>query len=87
VTDPERTAVAESLLMVIFALRADDTEASQAWVLSIATTAMSRAILASVGPGGNPAELLALSADQVAAAVTTAQSKFFRDRIAAKVRA
>jgi hypothetical protein len=86
-TDPERTAIAESLLMVIFALRADGTEASQAWVLSIATTAMTRAILASVGPAGDPADLLALSAQQVAAAVTTTQSAFFRDRLAAKVHA
>lgn len=80
-TDGERTSIADSLLLVIFALREDDSEAGQAWTLSMATTAMSRAILAAIGPQGDPTVLLELARTQVEHAVYAAQTKFFRERL------
>ncbi len=80
-TDPERTEIAEKLLMLVFSLRPDDSLASQAWVLSTATTMMSRAILASVGPGGDVTELKAMAMQQVDVAVEAAQKAFYRDQL------
>jgi hypothetical protein len=85
-TPVERTDVAEALLAVVFSMRPDDGEIGQAWVLSIATTAMSRAILASVGPSGDATELLALSHDQVVAGVQRVQSAYLRDQLVIGVR-
>lgn len=76
-TDPERTAIAESLLAVIFSMRTDNAEAGQAWILSIAATAMTRAVLGSVGPQGDPGPLLELVRQQI----EEAQAKFYRDRL------
>lgn len=82
-TDPERTMVAEALLAVIFTLRTDNAEAGQAWVLSIATTAMSRAVLGAIGPQGDPTEMLALAFAQAGRQVADAQTSFFRERLTA----
>lgn len=80
-TDPERTAIAESLLAVIFSMRTDSAEAGQAWILGIATTALSRAILGSVGPQGDPEGLLTLTLEQTTKQIEAAQAKFFRDKL------
>lgn len=79
--------IAEALLAVIFQMRTDNGEAGQAWILSIATTAMTRAVLGSVGPAGDPAALLALAQEEVTRQVTEAQSKFFRDKLTGAGRA
>jgi hypothetical protein len=80
-TDAERTNIAEALLIVIFSLREDNTEKSQAWLLGIATTALARAILGSVGPAGDPAPLLAIAQKEVIKQMEAAQAKFYRDRL------
>lgn len=80
-TDPERTAIAESLLAVIFSMRTDNAEAGQAWILGIATTALSRAILGAVGPQGDPVALLSLTIQQATKQIEEAQTKFFRDKL------
>lgn len=80
-TDPERTVLAESLLAVIFSMRTDNAEAGQAWVLSIATTAIARAVLVSVGPQGDAESMLAFAVDQARSQIAAAQAKFFRDRL------
>lgn len=80
-TDPERTEIAEKLLMLVFSLRPDDSLASQAWVLSTATTMMARAILASVGPGGDVHEITAVAITQVQAAIEAAQKAFYREQL------
>lgn len=85
-TEDERTRLAEQLLAVVFSLRPDDREAGQAWVLAMCSTGMARAILASLGPQGDPEELLALSNHQVRQIVTETQAKFFRDRLTAAPR-
>jgi hypothetical protein len=77
-TADERTGIAEQLLAVMFSLRPDNSEAGQAWTLTVATTAVARAILGSVGPQGDPEDLLNLSAHQVREMVTSTQSEFFR---------
>lgn len=80
-TDPERTIIAESLLAVIFSMRTDNAEAGQAWILSIATTGLARAILGSVGPKGDPIPLLAFAVEQATKQIEEAQAKFFRDQL------
>lgn len=81
-TDDERTVIAESLFAVIFSMRPTASpEAGQAWALSIATTVMSRAILGSVGPAGDPGPLLTIAHERVVAQVTEAQTKFYRDKL------
>jgi hypothetical protein len=80
-TDVERTHIAEALLMVIFSLREDNTEKAQAWVLGIATTALARAILGSVGPRGDPEPLLEIANAQIRQQMETAQAKFHRDQL------
>lgn len=76
-TDPERTKFAEALMAVIFSMRPDDGPAGQAWVLSIATTTMARAILGSVGPAGDLQDVLDLAQAQVEKAVNDAQLAYF----------
>jgi hypothetical protein len=83
--EAERTAIAEALLAVIFSLRPDNSPASQAWVLSVATTAMARAILASVGPAGDATELFDVATAQVRKVVLDTQSKAIREHLAAPV--
>lgn len=85
-TDEERTSIAEALLIVIFSLRGDNSEKSQAWVLGIATTALSRAILASVGPAGDPTPLLTIAHDQVLTLMEKAQATFYRNQLSAPAR-
>ena len=78
VTDVERSKVAGDLLAVIFALRPDDGPLGQAWTLTFATTAMTRAILATIGPLADPTELLETSARAVEAAVRQTQTQHIR---------
>jgi len=82
-TDDERTRLADSLFAIVFGLRPDNGEAGQAWALTACSTALARAILASLGPQGDPTDLLDLSGQQVRQIVTDAQAKFFRDRLTA----
>jgi hypothetical protein len=80
-TDGERTTLAEQLFALVFGLRPGNDQAGQAWVLMVTSTALARAILASVGPSGDPAELLEVSRQQVAKIVKETQTKFYRDRL------
>lgn len=80
-TDPERTEIAEKLLVLVFSLRPDDSLASQAWVLSTATTMLSRAILACVGPAGEVDELMGIATAQVRTAIAAAQAAFYREQL------
>lgn len=77
-TDPERTQVAEALLAVIFLMRPDDGEQGQAFTLSIATTALSRAMLGAVGPNGAIDDLLTIAMAEVRSKVDQAQLAFQR---------
>ena len=85
-TDPERTEIAEKLLMLVFSLRPDESLASQAWVLSVATTMMARAILASVGPAGDVEELMGVAVGQVKTSIAAAQTAFYRRQLTAPVK-
>ena len=82
-TDAERTAVAESLLMVIMALREDDGAKGGAWLLSVASGFTARCILAQVGPKGDATGLLDVSRQAVEVEVERAQLAFARDALTA----
>lgn len=82
-TDDERNGLADKLFALAFSLRPDNGDAGQAWTLTACSTALARAILASVGPGGDAEALLTLSSQQVRAMVAEAQSKFMRERLTA----
>ncbi len=80
-TDVERNNIAEALLALIFSLREDNGAKSQSWVLGIATTALSRAILGSIGPRGDPTALLQIAHDQVLVQMEKAQTDFFKEQL------
>mgnify|MGYP001244674899 CR=1 FL=1 len=77
----ERDTIANALVAIVFSLRPNDGPEGQAWVLSIATTVMARAILGGIGPTGDSGPVLALARAQVEKAVLDTQSKFFRDKL------
>ncbi len=87
-TDPERTDIAEKLVALIFSLRPDNSPTSQAWVLSVATMCMARAIVASAtGAGMAPTgELLTLAHQQLVTQVRELESRILRDRLTRGVR-
>lgn len=77
----DRTDTAEGLLALIFALRPSDDEAGQSWVLKIASTALARAILGTIGPNGDAEPLLAIALEDVRTSVVAAQSAAIRSTL------
>lgn len=80
----ERSKVAEALMAQIFALRPDSSERGQAFVLTMATTFLTRAILASAGPAGETGDVIKVAFEQITLAVENAQLQYQRDLLTAK---
>ena len=86
-TDDERSKLADNLFALVCSLRPTDSrEVGDAWVLHVFSTGLARAILANLGPTGDPDELLGIAAEAVRTVVKDTQSKFLRDRLSAPVR-
>jgi len=77
-TDSEREQLANQLLAIVFSLRPPEPEKGQAWALLTMSTALARAIVASIGPTADPEPLLELAAEEVRKLVQHTQSTFIQ---------